>query len=152
MYCNQDYAVALAPSLKSELNLWVADLGAPKGSPSSAGWGSWVVHQYVQNASVPWGVSGASVSIDRDVLNGSLDAILTPTVQLAARGRLGMTQSGFCFEVSGQNSESVTFQRSVNCQDWFDAGEVGLLNGVGVFNDATANSTPMQFYRVKPPQ
>jgi hypothetical protein len=97
-------------------------------------------------------VSCTSVSIDRDVLNGSLAAILTPSVQLAARGRLGMTQSGFCFEVSGQNSESVTFQRSANCLDWSDAGQVGLLNGVGVFNDATANSTPMQFYRVKPTQ
>ena len=78
--------------------------------------------------------------------------MLTPAVQLGTRGQLGFKPEGFCIELSGNGSETIMLQKSSNCVDWTDANSVELLNGVGQFTDGTANTTPRQFYRVKPPQ
>ena len=146
LYCDRTYASQLDDYLGSSLNLWIADWTNPKGSPDKKNWDSWTVHQY--QGLTPF----AGTQVDLNVLSGSLEQMLTPMVQLGARGQLGFKPEGFCIELSGNSSETIMLQESYDCVDWVDAGPIELLNGVGQFTDRNANTTQQRFYRTKPPQ
>jgi GH25 family lysozyme M1 (1,4-beta-N-acetylmuramidase) len=141
LYLDKGYAASLQPLLGTSVNLWIADTLNAEGNPNAEQWASWTIHQYQQDS-----------TIDLDTLYGSLAEMITPSIQLGARGRLGMTSGGFGIEASGNNSETITVQQSTDCINWTDACDIQLLNGVGEFMDSTAGTTPKQFYRTKPKQ
>ena len=82
-------------------------------------------------------------------MRGPLSDRIMKNATLLSRGRLTKDMNSVCIEVAGAEYQRVPVQRSVDLSNWFELGEVQLVNGCGELL-YTTGSAPPHFFRIGP--